>query len=45
MGSTLALKLIKLGHNVSIANSRGQASLQKLAREKSEQKQFQLKKQ
>jgi predicted dinucleotide-binding enzyme len=33
MGSTLALKLIKLGHNVSIANSRGPASLQKLAGE------------
>jgi len=33
MGSTLALKLVKLGHNVSISNSRGPASLQKLAGE------------
>ena len=33
MGSILALKFIKLGHNVSIANSRGSASLQKLGRE------------
>lgn len=33
MGSTLASKFVKLGHEVSIANSRGPASLKKLARE------------
>jgi predicted dinucleotide-binding enzyme len=31
MGSLLALKFVKLGHTVSIANSRGPASLQQLA--------------
>jgi predicted dinucleotide-binding enzyme len=30
MGSCLASKLVKLGHTVSIANSRGPASLQQL---------------
>ena len=33
MGSTLASKFARLGHKVSIANSRGPASLKKLARE------------
>lgn len=33
MGSTLASKFVKLGHEVSIANSRGPASLKKLAEE------------
>ena len=33
MGSALASKFIKLGHTVSIANSRGAASLKQLAGE------------
>jgi len=33
MGSCLALKFVKLGHTVSIANSRGPASLKQLAKD------------